>query len=40
MSVLTSHDSLPAKGVVLSTALAKGLEFDQVIVADAQEESV
>ena len=37
--VLTSHDSLPAKGVVLlDLALAKGLEFDQVIVADAQEE--
>ncbi len=39
VKVLTSHDSLPAKGVVLlDLALAKGLEFDQVIVADAQEE--
>ena len=39
IKVLTSHDSLPAKGVVLlDLALAKGLEFDQVIVADAQEE--
>ena len=37
--MLTNHDSLPAKGVVLlDLALAKGLEFDQVIVADAQEE--
>ena len=39
VKVLTSHDSLPAKGVVLlDLVLAKGLEFDQVIVADAQEE--
>ena len=39
VKVLTNHDSLPAKGVVLlDLALAKGLEFDQVIVADAQEE--
>ena len=39
VKVLTTHDSLPAKGVVLlDLALAKGLEFDQVIVADAQEE--
>lgn len=39
VKVLTSHDSLPAKGVVLlDLALAKGLEFDWVIVADAQEE--
>ena len=39
VKVLTSHDSLPAKGVVLlDLALAKGLEFDQIIVADAQEE--
>ena len=39
VKVLTSHDSLPAKGVVLlDLALAKGLEFDQVIVADAQGE--
>ena len=39
VKVLTNHDSLPAKGVILlDLALAKGLEFDQVIVADAQEE--
>ena len=34
--VLERTDTLPARGVVLLTlALAKGLEFDQVIIADA-----
>ena len=34
--LLERTDSLPAKGVVLLTlALAKGLEFDPVVVADA-----
>ncbi|EPD78402.1 ATP-binding domain-containing protein [Atopobium sp. oral taxon 199] len=37
--VITSQDALPAKGVILlDLALAKGLEFDQVIIADAQAE--
>ena len=36
--LLGEKDALPAKGVVaLDLALAKGLEFDHVIVADAQE---
>ncbi len=36
---LRKEDSLPAEGVVLmDLAYAKGLEFDQVIVADAQAE--
>ncbi|MBO7674227.1 MAG: ATP-binding domain-containing protein, partial [Atopobiaceae bacterium] len=35
--VLRKHDRLPARGVVLmDLALAKGLEFDHVVVADAQ----
>ncbi len=39
VSVVRKHDALPASGVVLlDLALAKGLEFDHVIVADAQEE--
>lgn len=38
VSRLSSEQNLPEKGVVLlPLALAKGLEFDEVIVADAQE---
>ena len=34
---LRKDSSLPARGVVLTdVALAKGLEFDHVIIADAQ----
>lgn len=37
--VLRKHDALPASGVVLmDLRLAKGLEFDHVVVADAQRE--
>jgi DNA helicase-2/ATP-dependent DNA helicase PcrA len=36
---MRKNESLPAKGVVLiDLRLAKGLEFDRVIVADAQRE--
>ncbi|WP_314773555.1 UvrD-helicase domain-containing protein [Lancefieldella rimae] len=39
VTVVTSQDTLPAQGVVLlDLALAKGLEFDRVIIADAQAE--
>ena len=39
MRPLSRKDSLPAEGVVLiDLALAKGLEFDRVVVADAQAE--
>ncbi len=39
VKVLSADDSLPRQGIVLlDLALAKGLEFDHVIVADAQEE--
>ncbi|MCI1934613.1 MAG: ATP-binding domain-containing protein [Atopobiaceae bacterium] len=39
VKVLSAKDSLPKQGVVLlDLTLAKGLEFDHVIVADAQEE--
>ncbi|MDO4538683.1 MAG: AAA family ATPase [Coriobacteriales bacterium] len=39
VTVMRKHDTLPASGVVLmDLALAKGLEFDHVIVSDAQEE--
>ena len=39
VTVIRRSDHLPANGVVLlDLALAKGLEFDHVIVADAQEE--
>jgi DNA helicase-2/ATP-dependent DNA helicase PcrA len=39
VQVLRKNDRLPARGVVLmDLALAKGLEFDHVVVADAQAE--
>ena len=39
VKVLRKHDTLPASGVVLTNlALAKGLEFDHVIIPDAQED--
>jgi DNA helicase-2/ATP-dependent DNA helicase PcrA len=39
VKVLHKHDTLPASGVVLTDlALAKGLEFDHVIIPDAQED--
>jgi DNA helicase-2/ATP-dependent DNA helicase PcrA len=37
--LLDSHETLPGKGIVLmELRLAKGLEFDRVIIADAQEQ--
>ena len=39
MTVIGKHAALPAEGVVLlPLRVAKGLEFDHVIVPDAQEE--
>ena len=39
VTMIGRNDQLPASGVVvLDLALAKGLEFDQVIVADASQE--